>query len=372
MPNHLPFFQKSSYLEFLAGILHALQWLIGSSERQQNATWLRCSLALLLVLFATGYSQAQTPDRHYHAQTIWQLPGMAEDGIDVGLWALIIAKEFDPTVDVARYSNQLDSFILEIRRMLANRTSDRDKFAAIRMFLYEAGIWNDQRPFQYDLDDPLGTDLSQQLLSSYLQSRKRNCVSMPTLFCALMQRLDPLLPVSAVHAPLHLFCRIKDRQTNDIWNVETTNGTTARNVWYIESMNIPKKEIEHGIYMRELSKKEFLAELISILVHQQRDKQDFRKALRYVDLALKLNPRSITNIVQKCALNAEIGFPIYEKQKRGDRLTAVESQRLDKYISVSKRYDALARSLGWRPETPEQRAQYLENVKEEKEKQSPR
>lgn len=321
------------------------------------------ALAIFTFIEACG---ARPLDREYHGQTVWQLPEKPEGEIDIGLWALIIAKEFDSTVDVAQYSNQLDSFIPEIRRMLANRTSDRDKFAAVRMFLYQAGVWNEQRPFQYDLDDPLGTDLSQQLLSSYLQSRKGNCVSMPTLFYALMQRLDPTLPISTVHAPLHLFCRVKDRQTNDVWNIEATNGTTARNIWYIESMNIPKKGIEHGIYMRDLSKKEYLAELIGVLVHQHRDRKEFKSALRYVDLALKLNPRSISNIVAASALYAELGYPLYEKRKNGAQLTDAESRFVNRCMSNSRSFAQKARSLGWRPESAEERARYLRLVKEEK------
>jgi regulator of sirC expression with transglutaminase-like and TPR domain len=325
------------------------------------------SLVVALAIFIIVEACAARPlDRAYHGQTVWQLPGKAEEEIDIGLWSLIIAKEFDPSVDVAQFSNLLDSFILEIRGMLANRTSDRDKFAAVRMFLYEAGIWNEQRPFEYNLDDPLGTDLSQQLLSSYLQSRKGNCVSMPTLFYALMQRLDPTLLVSAVHAPLHLFCRIKDRQTNDVWNLEATNGTTARNTWYIESMNIPQKGIESGIYMRELSQKEYLAELIGVLVHQYRDRREFKSALRYVDLALKLNPRSISNIVAASALYAELGYPLYEKARNGAHLTDAESRLVNRCMSSSRSFAQKARSLGWRPESTEERAHYLRLVKEEK------
>ena len=332
-----------------------------------------CFVSLLmniLAISASVFSQARTPVRDYHGQTIWQLPKIAEEDIDIGLWALIIAKEFDPSVDVTKCSNQLDSFVFEIRRMLANRTSDKDKFASVRLFIHEPGIWNGNRPFEYDLDDPLGANLPHQLLSSYLHSRKGNCVSMPTLFHALMQRLDPSIPVSALHAPLHLFCRVKDRQTNDVWNIETTNGTTARNVWYIESMKIPKQGIETGIYMRELSKKEFLAELISVLVNQRREKKQFKKALQYTDLALKLNPKSITNIVQKCALNAELGHPLYERKNRGDSLTVAECTLFDEYISVSQAYEKKAKSLGWRPETPEERAKYLQTMKEEKEKRT--
>ncbi len=338
-----------------------------------NRTSALCIGVFVVLLFCfteVGLSQSRVPVREYHGQTVWDLPSTAEEEIDVGLWALVGAKEFNPKVDVAWYSSQLDSSVAEIRRMLANRSSDKDKFAATRMFIYDAGVWNAQQSFEYDLADPLGSDLSHQLLSFYLDSRKGNCVSMPTMFNALMQRLDPSISVSAVNAPLHLFCRFKDRQTGDEWNLECTNGTTARNVWYLESMNIPKKVIESGIYMRRLSKKEFLAELISILVHQRRVKGNFPVALKYADLALKLDSISITNLISKCALYAELGHSLHDKKARGDILTAAELSTLDECMEKSRAYERKAQSLGWRPETPEERAKYLRTVKEEKAKRN--
>lgn len=306
----------------------------------------------------------------YKGQRIWDLPKIPEEEVDVGLWALIVAKEFDHSVDIPKYLSLLDSYVLEIKRMLAGRTSDRDKFAATRMFIYESGIWNGHRPFDYNLEDPTGENLSTQLVSSYLDSRKGNCVSMPTLFYALMQRLDASVPVSVLHAPLHLFCRVKDRQTGDVWNFEATNGTTARNVWIIESLNIPQKGIESGIYMKELSKKEFLAALVNILAHKQRKQGNFSKALKYTNLALKLNPNDIIAIVNKCALNSELGWPLHLKKERGEVLTEAERKLYDKYASVAARFEKKAFSLGWRPETKEQQEKYLQLVKEELERRS--
>lgn len=329
-------------------------------------------LALLIFLFLLPFricSQSSSTNfsaqNEYQGQRIWDLPKIPEEQVDVGLWALIVAKEFDPSVDIPKYLNLLDSYVLEINRMLAGRSSDRDKFAATRMFIYESGIWNGYRPFDYNLEDPTGKTLSTQLLSSYLDSRKGNCVSMPTLLYALMQRLDPSIPVSVLHAPLHLFCRVKDRQTGDVWNFEATNGTTARNVWLIESLNIPQKGIESGIYMEELSKKEFLAALVNILAHKYRKQGKFSQALKYTELALKLNPKDIIAIVNKCALNAELGWPLHLKMEQGEIPTESELKQYKKYSSIANEYEKKAYDLGWRPETKEQQEKYLQIVKEE-------
>ncbi len=328
-------------------------------------------LLIVFSLLSVGaLAQTHSPKQDFHGQTIWQLPKVAEKDIDIGLWSLIVAKEFDSSVDIPKYLNQLDSYIVEIRRMLAGRTSDRDKFAATRMFIYDSGIWNGKHPFDYDLDDPLGSNLSNQLLSSYLDSRKGNCVSMPTLFYSLMNRLDPSVPVCGVYIPLHIFCRVKDRQAGDVWNFETTNGHTARNIWYIENHNIPQKAIDSGIYMRELSRKEFLAGIIQVLIAKHRNKKEFHVALKYAELALKLDPKDIVAIVQKCALNADLGYQLFEKKQRDGKLTEEEEKLLEKYKTISKKYENKAFSLGWQPETPEEREKYIQTVKEEKVKRT--
>lgn len=195
-------------------------------------------LSIVLSLCGVALPKADTPITMYHGQTIWELPSIPDSKIDIGLWALVVAKEYDHSLDIQHYLYVLDSCIAQIRLMLWGRTSDGDMFAATRMFICTPGGWNNYHPFSYDLDDPFGDKVRHQLLSTYLDTHKGNCISMPTLFYALMQRLDPTIPVCAVSAPLHLFCRVRDRQTGDIWNFEATNGTTARNIWMIQSLSI--------------------------------------------------------------------------------------------------------------------------------------
>jgi len=298
----------------------------------------------------------------YHNQSIFDIVNEKENNIDIGLWALIIAKEYDNSVDVQKYLNMLDSLSTVIKRMLAGREKDMDKFLATKMFLYEPGKWNNYKPFSYDLEDPLGHILEHQLLSNYIDSRKGNCVSMPTLFLALMERVDPAIPFVGVKAPLHLFCRLEDRQTGDVWNVETTNGgNPARNQWYIDEMNISQTAIRSGLYLKDLTKKEYIAELIGPLIHKYRREGKFEKALKYADLLLKLSPESDVGLVQKGALLDEMG---YQKLKDG---TLTEKEKIY-YHDEANKYINKAFSLGWKPESKEERKEYLKSVKTELQK----
>ena len=332
-------------------------------------------IALLCSGFYSAWAQPHFPEnyipiREYIEQTMWDLPEIPEEYIDVGLWALVIAKEFDPEVDIESNLQSLDSMAAEINRMLAGRDKDIEKTSMTRTFLYESGVWNNHHPFTYDLDDPLGKRPENQLLNSYLTSRKGNCLSMPVLFIALMERLDPDVPFHAVRAPLHLFCRLRDRQNGDIWNVETTNGGhPARNQWYIETLNIPQKAIDSGLYLQDLTKKELLADLLQPLIYKYRVKEDYATALKYADLALQIDSTSTVGLVSKGALYACLGYNIAEKARNEQRsLTPSDRIKVNRYKMQSKKYIDIAIARGWQPETQEQQRDYLSTIRKQKEK----
>ena len=314
------------------------------------------------------FPEAYQPKRLYTGQSIYDLRRLAEANVDIGLWALIIAHTFDASVDVAHYLRRLDHMASAIQRMLAGRTRDIDKFLAVRTVLYEPGPWNEGRPFSYDLDDPLGARPGNQLLTTYLDTRKGNCVSMPTLFLALMERIDPDLPLRGVLVPMHLFVRLYDRQSGDIWNVETTNeGHPARNQWYIEQMDIPPSAIAQGTYLSDLTKREYLAELLNVLTRKERLAERYQAALAYAELALHLNPNAINALIQKGALLAWLVYDATEQAKQtGGSLSAAERDHLQTLTTASTQAIAEAQRLGWRPETPEHRTRYLQRVAAEK------
>ena len=312
------------------------------------------SLVLLLLSYPTFAQFA--PTRVYTNQSVSDIINEKEENVDIGFWALVIAREYDNSIDVQKYLSALDEMANEIKRMLAGREKDIDKFLALRMFLYEAGEWNDYNPFSYDLDDPLGKDFEHQLLSNYIDSRKGNCVSMPTLFLALMERVDPSIPFVGVKAPLHLFCRLKDRQTGDVWNVETTSGgNPARNQWYIDKMKISQTALENKTYLKDLSKKEYIAELIGVLIARERSEGNFEKAMKYADLVLKLSPNSDMGLVNKGALFAEIGY-----EKSQEKELSIEEKEY--YRDESEKYIEKAKSIGWKLESKEEREDYLNTV----------
>ena len=325
------------------------------------------SFALLCILVCTNvdylYPQSTSANPTLiNNLTIYDINKISEDSVNIGLWALLVSKEYDNKVEITKYLQQLDVMATEVKRMLAGRTSDMEKFLAVKTYLYESGVWNNNHPYSYDLDDPLGTKLEHQLLSYYLDSRKGNCVSMPTLFLALMERVDPAVPFVGVKAPLHLFCRLKDRQTNDVWNVEATNGgDPARNQWYIDKMKISPKAVKSGLYLKDLSKKEYISELLGVLISKERRLGNIENALRYTELALQLCPNSDNTLIQKGALLAE---QCYQNDKTNP-MPPVEKEKCKK---ESDYYINKAISLGWGKQTDIDQDEYLKAVQKEKSK----
>ena len=78
----------------------------------------------------------------------------------------------------------------EIQQVPFYHDTTEGKLNGLIQYLYHPGEWNDNKPFQYDLDDPLGTKKpNNKLISNYLKTRKGNCVSMPILVQSLGERL---------------------------------------------------------------------------------------------------------------------------------------------------------------------------------------
>ena len=166
---------------------------------------------------------------------------------------------------------------------------------------------------------------------------------------------------------MHLFVRLHDRQSGDVWNIETTNGGhPARNRWYIDQMHIPQAAIEQRTYLSDLTKHEYLAELINVLTRRERFAKRYEQALAYAELALRLHPTSINALIQKGAL---LEWIIYEEVEAANRegvsLSPARREELKALSAQSQRTIAQAQHLGWRPETRQERARYLERVQAE-------
>lgn len=278
---------------------------------------------------------------------------------------LAIDRLIAPETDTAAARLQIDALVASVRARTPAGASNLGKLKVMLSTLYEPGIWNGGRPFQYDLSDPLGRNLQNKLLSTYLATRKGNCVSMPILFGIVGQRLG--LPVTLATAPSHVM--IKYQGDDGAWlNVEATAGGFKYDSSYESETGISSRAIETGIYLRPLSRRESVGVMMSSLMEYYGMAGLQTQRIATADLALKADPRDVVAMQHK---GAAYYLLLQERFVRPypDPNQIPETRRAE-FLTISRenlRWYAEAERLGWVPPTPEQEARYLESIRREKE-----
>lgn len=108
------------------------------------------------------------------------------------------------------------------------------------------------------------------------------------IYLMIAERLD--LPIHGVATPSHVFLRYDDGTTPI--NIETMQaGASIPDEQYIREQKIPEESIRRGVFMRNLTTDEFLAQVHDNLGVISSEKQGFEKAAREYDRALELDPR---------------------------------------------------------------------------------
>lgn len=108
--------------------------------------------------------------------------------LDLANTKLEIDRMIDPTINIAARVAELDGMVQVMRSAVRPDAPASETLDVIRNYIYDGGYWNDNAPFSYDHDDPLGLEIRNKLLSDYLDDRRGNCVSMPILFIILATR----------------------------------------------------------------------------------------------------------------------------------------------------------------------------------------
>jgi regulator of sirC expression with transglutaminase-like and TPR domain len=145
-----------------------------------------------------------------------------------------------------------------------------------RFFFQKLAIKSSQ-----DLHDPCNL-----LPSAVLERKQGYCVGLAALYLALAQELD--LPIFAVSTPSHVFLRYDDGSTRI--NIETTqSGASRADDVYIGEGKIPELSIRKGVFLRDLSTDEFLAQVHSNLGVINSERRDYVAAAREYQAALDLD-----------------------------------------------------------------------------------
>ena len=258
-----------------------------------------------------------------------------------------------PSLNEADITTLVDELSAAARQISVGG-SDIEKLKAIRQVIYDEGVWNGSRPFTYDHADPYGVDLNNKLLATYLDTRKGNCVSMPILHLIVAERLG--LNVSLSTAPLHVFVRYTNPNTGRSLAIEATSGgNPAREIWYHERMGVTDKQVEKGIYLGVLTKRETIAVMASTVTEWLMSEGRYEEAIEVADVLLEYYPKDIHAVLSRGSAYGELMRT--EFVERFPTPAAIPPSLRPRYQMLATQNAAAfqqAEAWGWTPAPPDQ------------------
>jgi regulator of sirC expression with transglutaminase-like and TPR domain len=326
---------------------------------------------LLFSVISVAHAEAVNPATVFdsshlaQAQQLKTILDRPENAIDFARVKLSIDKMIDPSIDVEANLHKIDAIVKTIQTLLVADATSMQKMLAVKKYLYEAGAWNDFKPYQYDFNDPKGTKVKNKLLPNYLASKQGNCVSMPLLFIVLGQRMG--IDVVASTAPNHMLVKFTESETGKIYNLETTSGANfSRDVWYQQTMHVTDDALKNRIYLQKLSKRETVAMMATVLAESYFEKQEYEKAMMISDLVLKYNKNDVDSMLRKGAIFYKLLAKNYIKKYPTPNLIPVPERPYFEFLSMNNHYwFEKAETLGWRQPTQADEQNYLKTVQKD-------
>jgi regulator of sirC expression with transglutaminase-like and TPR domain len=133
-----------------------------------------------------------------------------------------------------------------------------------------------------DLNDPCN------LLPSAVLARKQGyCVGIAAVYLAFAEGLG--LPIHAVATPSHVFLRYDGEERINIETLE--RGALVSDDRYIAEQKIAPRSIRKGVFLRDLTSAEFIAQVHNNLGVIYSERGDYPTAAREYDAALALLPK---------------------------------------------------------------------------------
>ncbi|MEM9739428.1 MAG: transglutaminase family protein [Pseudomonadota bacterium] len=248
------------------------------------------SLAWSLAALA-NVSRPDLPESGDLSDTLETLLSVPEDEIDLTWSKLVVDSLIDPEADIEDTYATINAMALAVSYLAGPDASAAQHVATLRAYIYQAGPWNGDQPFDYDFDDPMGLSASHKSLHRYLTTKKGNCINMPFLFLAIGEQLG--VEMNATTAPRHVFIQFEDPATGEVQHLETTSGAMPqRLVWQRQIMPMSDRAIESGMYFQRLSKRQQVALMGEAFLHLAGEQSDHEEILELTDFILDVFPQS--------------------------------------------------------------------------------
>ncbi|RDS85910.1 transglutaminase family protein [Dyella psychrodurans] len=287
---------------------------------------------------------------------LWQ----QDDRIDLAQAKITIDHLVDPTIDQAATLKEVNDWAAKVRARIPSGASTWAKVMTVYSTIYVPGPWNDFHKFDYNFDDPMGKDVHTTMLSTYLATRKGNCVSMPIFFAILAQRIG--LNAVLATAPNHLF--VKVMLDDGQWkNIEATSGSTLTDVEYAERFLISPRAVDSGLYLQPMTNHQAVVEMANPFIQFYTTTHTPGQIMALADLALSYDPKDVDAMMFR-ALAFDKQVTIAYRSKYPDTRMLTPAQFAD-YKALMDGYFDMAdklQSLGWHRRSAAQDAEYLHDI----------
>lgn len=203
------------------------------------------------------------------------------------------------------------------------------------------------RPSFYDQADPLGLNVRNKLISTYLATRRGNCVSMPILLLIVAERMGLDLALST--APLHIFLRYREGE-REINLEATSGGHPARTLWYRQNLPMTDRAVESGLYLRTLTRREAVAHMASTVVDYLMTEERFQEAIDVAEIILQHYPRDGYTMVKLGSAYGELlRIEFVERYPVPAMIPPALRQRYLMLAQENQHWFQTAEALGWEP-----------------------
>jgi len=257
--------------------------------------------------------------------------------IDIATVQFTIDKLIDPSVDINENQKEIDRIVSKLHLLADGKQPGLDE---IKHYLYKQGPWNDFESYRYNHETAFSYTAQSASLSRYLATKRGDCVSMPLLVYILGRRLGWYFSMSS--APDHTFVRVKT--TSGTYCFEATGkGTLYTEKDYQALFKLNKQAQENKIYFQDLSNKEVGSKLLTQLVYFYTIRNEFKKALRACNLAIKYYPKNAAALNNKSAIYGRLYLT---RKKQNRKQTEVEIDYMNRLYKLSKKYQLHALNLG--------------------------
>lgn len=322
-------------------------------------------IGLFAFLAVSPWVQAHLPggvavrdDPNLHV--IEQLASPPDGHVDYAKVETAIERAANPKFDSSAFNASLNHWAAVVRARVPKDAPPTDVMTALGQVIYQSGPWNDHHPFSYDLDDPFGKVYENKLISTYLRTRKGNCVSMPTLLIILGQKLGLTMTLS--QAPEHEFARLQD--VNGKWfNIEATSPASWPDSKYINEMHITPQQIASGIYLRTTTPHETVAGMLEPLEAVYAHQRTPGDLLGLAMLVVKLDPKNAGGYVNEAnAFFLELQHRYLDRHLTPAKLPPEQRADFQALFDSNARILKRVEAMGWAPPTAAEDKAYLERI----------